>query len=225
MKQNLKIKILIADDHTLFRKGTIRILNELPQVFVVGEAENGEELVKKYFEVYPDIILVDIAMPLMNGPAAVSQILKRDPKAKALFLSMYDSEEYIYRIIQCGGRGLISKNIVEGELTYALELVYNGERYFRGGWDNKKLEELVENYESRRIELNENGTEINFREEQILKFINEGLSSKEMAEKLNISKKTIDFYRSTLMKKFDLKNTTDLIRFAIKYFENKNNKQ
>ena len=221
MKQNLKIKILIADDHALFRKGMIRILSELPQVFVVGEAENGEELINKYFEVCPDIILVDIAMPVMNGPAAVSKILEKDPNAKALFLSMYDSEEYIYRIIQCGGKGLISKNIVEGELSYALELVYNGERYFRGGWDNKKLKELVENYESRRAEVNENSKGINFREEQILKFINDGLSSREMAEKLNISKKTIDFYRSSLMKKFDLKNTTDLIRFAIKYFEGK----
>ena len=221
MKQNLKIKILIADDHTLFRKGIIKILNELPQVFVVGEAENGEELVKKYFEVYPDVILVDIAMPLLNGPAAVSQILKKDPKVKALFLSMHDSEEYIYRVIECGGKGLISKNIVEGELTYALELVYNGERYFRGDWDDKKLNELVEHHEIHQI--NGNNANINFREEQILKFINEGFSSKEMADKLNISKKTVDFYRSALMRKFDLKNTTELIRFAIQYFgDNKN---
>ena len=88
MKQNPKIKVLIADDHTLFRKGIIKILNELPQVFVIGEAENGEELIKKYFELYPDVILVDIAMPIMSGPAAINKILKRDPKAKALFLCM-----------------------------------------------------------------------------------------------------------------------------------------
>ena len=106
MKQNSKIKVLIADDHTLFRKGIIKILSDLPGVFVVGEAENGEDLVKKYFEVFPDVILVDIAMPIMSGPAAVNKILKRDPKAKALFLSMHDSEEYIYRVLDCGGKGL-----------------------------------------------------------------------------------------------------------------------
>lgn len=221
MKQNSKIKVLIADDHTLFRKGIIKILNELPQIFVIGEAENGEELVKKYFEVYPDVILVDIAMPVMNGPAAINKILKRDPKAKALFLSMHDGEEYIYRVLDCGGKGLISKDIVEGELTYALETVFNGEKYFRGSWDDKKLEELVKRFESRHVEHSSSEDEINFREEQILKYINDGLSSKEMAEKLNISKKTIDFYRSNLMKRFDLKTPTELVRFAIKYFEGK----
>ena len=219
MKQNSKIKVLIADDHTLFRKGIIKILSDLPRVFVVGEAENGEELVKKYFEVYPDVILVDIAMPIMSGPAAINKILKRDPKAKALFLSMHDSEEYIYKVLDCGGKGLISKNIAEGELTYALDLIFNGDRYFRGGWTKDKLEELVRHYESHEIELTDSEGELNFREEQILKYLNDGLSSKDMAEKLNISKKTIDFYRSTLMKRFDLKTPTDLIRFAIKYFE------
>ncbi len=221
MKQNPKIKVLIADDHTLFRKGIIKILNELPQVFVIGEAENGEDLIKKYFELYPDVVLVDIAMPVMSGPAAINKILKRDPKAKALFLSMYDSEEYIYRVLECGGKGLISKNIVEGELTYALEAVFNGEKYFRGGWDDKKLEDLVKRFESRQVDYPDSDDEINFREEQILKYINDGLSSKDMAEKLNISKKTIDFYRSSLMKRFDLKTPTELVRFAIKYFEDK----
>ncbi|MCG6914278.1 response regulator transcription factor [bacterium BMS3Abin03] len=221
MKQNPKIKVLIADDHTLFRKGIIKILNELPQVFVIGEAENGEELIKKYFELYPDVILVDIAMPIMSGPAAINKILKRDPKAKALFLSMYDSEEYIYRVLDCGGKGLISKDIVEGELTYALETVFNGEKYFRGDWNDKKLEDLVKRFESRQINFTDSDDEINFREEQILKYINDGLSSKDMAEKLNISKKTIDFYRSSLMKRFDLKTPTELVRFAIKYFEDK----
>ena len=221
MKQNSKIKVLIADDHTLFRKGIIKILNELPQVFVIGEAENGEELIKKYFELYPDVILVDIAMPIMSGPAAINKILKRDPKAKALFLSMYDSEEYIYRVLDCGGKGLISKDIVEGELTYALETVFNGEKYFRGDWNDKKLEDLVKRFESRQINFTDSDDEINFREEQILKYINDGLSSKDMAEKLNISKKTIDFYRSSLMKRFDLKTPTELVRFAIKYFEDK----
>ena len=183
MKQNPKIKVLIADDHTLFRKGIIKILNELPQVFVIGEAENGEELIKKYFELYPDVILVDIAMPIMSGPAAINKILKRDPKAKALFLSMYDSEEYIYRVLDCGGKGLISKDIVEGELTYALETVFNGEKYFRGDWNDKKLEDLIKRFESRQINFTDSDDEINFREEQILKYINDGLSSKEMAEK------------------------------------------
>ena len=220
MKQT--IKILVADDHKLFRRGIIKLLSEQSNVYILGEAENGEKLVEEYFRVYPDIILADIAMPVMSGLEAVKKIKEKDPNVKALFLSMFDSDEYIYKVIKSGGMGLINKNIMEGELIYAIEKVYNNEKYFRGKWTNESLEQFIKNFESSKIELNVPDAEISFREEQILKFLNEGLSSKDMAEKLNLSKKTVDFYRSNIMRKFNLKNASDLIRFSMRYFDKKN---
>jgi len=219
---NTTIKILVADDHKLFRRGIVRLLEDHSNLYVISEAENGQQLIEEYFNVCPDIILVDIAMPIMSGVVAVERIKEKDPNVRALFISMFDNDEYIYKVLKCGGKGLLNKNIMEGELIYAIEQVYKNQKYFRGKPTEQDLEKLVEEFESHHKEQSVQELDINFREEQILKFLNLGLSSKDMADKLNLSKKTIDFYRSTLMRKFDLKSTTDLIRFSIKYFEEKN---
>jgi DNA-binding NarL/FixJ family response regulator len=221
MKQNSTIKILVADDHKLFRRGIVRLLEDHSNIYVLGEAENGKQLIEEYFKVIPDVIIADIAMPVMSGLEALDKIREKDPDVKALFLSMFDTDEYIYKVLISGGMGLINKNIMEGELLLAIEQVYHNQKYFRGEWTEEKLEQLIIDFESHQDENIISASEINFREEQILKFLNEGLSSKDMAEKLQLSKKTIDFYRSNIMRKFDLKSTTDLIRFSIKYFENK----
>jgi DNA-binding NarL/FixJ family response regulator len=221
MKQNSTIKILVADDHKLFRRGIVRLLEDHSNIYVLGEAENGKQLIEEYFKVIPDVIIADIAMPVMSGLEALDKIREKDPDVKALFLSMFDTDEYIYKVLISGGMGLINKNIMEGELLLAIEQVYHNQKYFRGEWTEEKLEQLIVDFESHQDENIISASEINFREEQILKFLNEGLSSKDMAEKLQLSKKTIDFYRSNIMRKFDLKSTTDLIRFSIKYFENK----
>ena len=225
MERKSIIKVLVADDHNLFRKGIIRLLKDQSNIFIVAEAENGEELIKKYFEFSPDVILVDIAMPFMSGPVAVMKILEKDPKAKALFLSMYDGDEYIYRVLKSGGMGLINKNVMEGELAYAIAQVYRDEKYFRGKWTNESLEQLIRDFESSQDENLDFTTEITYREEQVLKFLNEGLDSKEMAERLQLSRKTIDFYRANIMRKFKLKSLPDLVRFAIRYFYVKNDLQ
>lgn len=219
MRMNSTIKILVADDHSLFRSGIIKLLKDHRDIYILAEAENGLELIKKYFEVLPDIALVDIAMPEMSGLEAVAKIKEKDPKVKALFLSMYDTDEYIYRVLKIGGMGLINKNILEGELAYAIEQVCKGEKYFRGKWTALSIEDFIRDFESHQTKDFIPSPEVNFREEQILKFLNEGLSSKDMAESLSLSKKTIDFYRSNLMRKFDLKTSTELIRFAVRYFD------
>ena len=217
----MSIKILVADDHKLFRSGIIRLLKDHQDIHIIAEAENGSELIERYFEVSPDILLVDIAMPRLSGLEAVSKIKEKDPEAKALFLSMYDNDDYKYKVLKSGGMGLINKNILEGELTYAIEQVYKGELYFRGNWTKDKLERLVSEFESHSNQQVIDNYDVSFREEQVLKMLNEGLSSQQMADKLELSKKTIDFYRSNIMRKFGLKSVTDLIRFALKYFEKK----
>lgn len=219
MNSRPTIKILVADDHKLFRRGIVKLLEDQANVYILGEAENGAQLIEEYFKVCPDIVLADIAMPVMSGLEAIQKIRERDPKVKALFLSMFDSDEYIYKVIKSGGMGLINKNIMEGELIFAIEKVFNDEKYFRGKWTDQSLEQLVKNFESNKMEINVSESELSFREEQILKFINLGLSSKDMAEKLNLSKKTVDFYRSNIMRKFNLNSASDLIRFAVRYFD------
>lgn len=218
MKNNSKIKILVADDHNLFRSGIIKLLKDHSNIYILAEAENGVELIDKYFQVVPDLVLVDIAMPQMSGLEAVSKIKEKDPGIKALFLSMYDTDEYVYKVIKSGGMGLINKNILEGELAYAIEKIYNGEKYFRGRWTEESLEKLIQEYECHYDEKVSHRYEVTYREEQILKFLIEGISSKEMAARLKLSKKTIDFYRSNMMRKYELKSLADMMKFAINYF-------
>jgi DNA-binding NarL/FixJ family response regulator len=214
-----KIKVLLADDHNLFRTGVIKLLKEQENIIVIGEASNGNELFTKYFELSPDVILVDIAMPEMSGPEAVIRIKKEDPGVKALFLSMYEGEEYIYRVLKSGGHGLINKSIMEDELIRAIEKVNEGEKYFEDNWDEARLLKLIEEFESgKKSSTDQQEIKLNYREEQILKLLHDGLSSREMAEKLNLSKKTVDFYRSCLMKKLNLKSPSDLIRVAVQKY-------
>jgi DNA-binding NarL/FixJ family response regulator len=221
IKINMSIKILVADDHKLFRSGIIRLLKDHQNIYIIAEAENGFELIERYLEVSPDIVLVDIAMPLMSGLEAVSRIKEKDPEVKALFLSMYDNDNYKYKVLKSGGMGLINKNILEGELTYAIEQVNRGEMYFRGNWTEDELERLVTEFESHSNQQVIDNYDVSYREEQVLKLLNEGLTSQQMADKLELSKKTIDFYRSNIMRKFSLKSVTDLILFAMKFFEKK----
>jgi DNA-binding NarL/FixJ family response regulator len=221
MKKNMSIKTLVADDHKLFRSGIIKMLQDHQRIRIIAEAENGSELIERYFEVSPDIVLADIAMPQKSGLEAVSMIKEKDQEVKALFLSMYDNDEYKYKVLKSGGMGLINKNIMEGELTYAIERVYNGEMYFRGNWTKDRLEHLVSEFESHSNQHIIDNYNISFREQQVLKMLSEGLTSQLMAEKLELSKKTIDFYRSNIMRKFGLNSVTELVRFALKYFETK----
>ena len=217
--KNQVIKILVADDHTLFRQGIIRLLEDHKDISVVAEAENGTELIEKYFIFYPDIVLADIAMPELTGIQAVQQILKRDRNAKALFLSMYDAGEYVYQVIKSGGMGLVNKNILEDELFLAIEKVWIGEKYFGKKWTKEDLTQLINEYEKILDKTHEFHIELNFREEQILQMVIEGEVSKDIAEKLQLCKKTIDYYRSNLFRKFDIKTQAELVKCGIKYFD------
>ena len=222
--KNRVIKILVADDHTLFRQGVIRLLEDHNDFTIVAEAENGSGLIDKYFEYYPDIILADIAMPVLTGIQGVQEILKEDPKAKALFLSMYDAGEYVYKVIKSGGMGLVNKNILEDELFLAIDKVFKGERYFGSKWSEEALDQLIFDYERKSIEDSYFNVDLNFREEQILQMIIEGATSKDIADKMQLSKKTIDYYRSNLLRKFGIKTQIELAKFGIKHFEQKKGK-
>lgn len=221
---NLKIRVLIADDHTLVRTGIINLMENEKEIFVVGEAETGEDLVRKYFELKPDVVLADIAMPGISGIEALKKIVEKDNLAKVLFLSMYEGDDYIYSCVKAGGMGLISKNVVKGELLYAIQTVNEGKRYFGINMTEDKVNEIIDRYEKRSVKPDAvliptaEGVLLTHREIQILKFISEGLTSNEIAEKLNIGKRTIDSHRTHLIQKLNLKSLPDLIKYAIKYY-------
>ena len=222
MKQNQSIKILVADDHTLFRQGIIRLLKDTKKVIVIGEAENGAELIDKYFKLKPDMILVDIAMPEVSGIEAVAKIIEKDPNVKSLFLSMYDSEEYIYKVLKTGGLGLVNKNIMDEELYYAIEKINGRQKYFGAKWTDITLNQLLNDYEANHKGNNRfDEIKLNFREEQILGLIVEGIKSKDIADKLSLSKKSIDYYRANMLRKLGLSIQAELIKFGINYFNKK----
>ncbi|HMU43794.1 MAG TPA: response regulator transcription factor [Ignavibacteriaceae bacterium] len=219
---NPVIKILVADDHTLFRQGVIRLLSDNQNFVVVAEAENGEELYKKYFQVRPDVVLADISMPDLSGIDAFQKIKAEDKSVKVLFLSMFESEDYVYETYKSGAMGLINKNILEGELYFAIQNVYKGKKYFGSRWDELSLQKLVKDFEQSPKFANNSSTIFSEKEIKILDLISKGLTSKEIAEQLYLSKKSIDYYRANLMRKADVKNKSELVKFAVNYIKKHN---
>lgn len=211
-----KIRILICDDHALFRAGIISILKEEQNIFICGEAADGQELLKQYELLKPDMLLVDISMPVMNGTEAVKKLKQKYPDIKVLFLSMLQGEEYIYLILKCGGMGLINKNIAKGELFYAISEINFGRNYFGPGYNENRLQEIVRKFDALPLKPEiYNYDDINETEAQILNMISEGFSSSEIADQICLSKRTVDSYRIKIMQKYDIKNSSGLIKFAI----------
>lgn len=211
------INVLIADDHKLFRSGLISLLENIDNIIVLGECNDGKELIDCYFELKPDLIMIDISMPILSGFDALKEIKKRDPNVKALFLSMYDSEDYVYYTMKIGGKGLLSKNIRKDELVYAITAIAKGERYFGKKWPEEKLKILDEKYTHINKTSIEPKISLSSREREILLMISDGMTSHEIADKLNLSKRTVDNHRYKLMKRIGVHSLPQLIAYAIKY--------
>lgn len=215
---NHTVKILIADDHELFRKGIISLLLKEKKIRIVGEANDGKDLIYKYYKLKPDLFITDISMPELSGIEAINILSAEDPKIKAIFLSMYSGEDYIYHCIKSGGSGLIHKNITKQELLYAIELILEGKKYFGEGYSEEQIENLINHYETHpHLSGLEEANLLTNKEEEILLLIAKGLTSSEIAECLYISKRTIDHHRASIMQKLNLKSAPQLIKFAISY--------
>ncbi|MFA3783343.1 response regulator [Melioribacteraceae bacterium 4301-Me] len=216
MENKSKIEILIADDHSLFRSGIISLLNEVKDIQVIGEASNGKELIQKYFLLRPDVILIDISMPEISGIDAFKQIKKRDKNVKALFLTMYDGEEYIYYTMKIGAMGLLNKNIVKEELCDSIRMVANKIKYFGRKYTNEMLEEMEAKFKSKKQKERVDILRLSPKEKQILYYVSQGLTSLEISDKLKIGKRTIDTHRARIMHKMKIKSLPEFISFAIK---------
>lgn len=210
------IRILVAEDQSLVREGIISLLGNVPGLYVIGEAFNGTDLVEKYSLLVPDILVSDISMPGLSGVEAVIEIRKKFPDVKALFLSIHDGEEYIYHVFKAGGKGLLSKNIIKGELIFAIKTIARGGTYFGRGYTEEKLRELIERNTPADPGTVLQNTELSRRELEVLNLVCDGCSSFEIAAKLEIGKKTVDTHRASIMKKLGVETTSQLIKFAVK---------
>jgi two-component system response regulator NreC len=217
MAEQKTIRIIIADDHKLFRSGIISLLEDVEEILIIAEVESGNELIEKYSELKPDVILVDISMPGIGGIEAIKILRKSHKNVKALILSMYDSDEYLYYAMKSGAKGMLSKNTMKGELVHAIKSVFDGSRYFGLRLTEEKIEELEKKYKLHIPPDNEYSGNLSSRDKMILENISRGMTSQEMAEKMNVSKKTIDYYRGRLMQRLQIRTTPELISYAVRY--------
>ncbi len=194
------------------------MLADYHDIVVLDEAENGEDLIDKYFKLKPNLILTDISMPKLSGTDAAKKIKSIDKEAKILFLSMYYSEDYIYLCYTSGGSGMVNKNILEDELVEAIRKVFLGEKYFGKHITASALDDIIQKYEVLYIkEIKIKNPNLSKREFQVLRLIGDGYTSVEIANKLFIDIRTVDSHRTHIMHKLDLKSLSELIIFAVQY--------
>ncbi len=226
MKQDKPIRLLVADDHKLFRSGIISLISGERNIFVVGEAENGIELIEMYGRLLPDVALVDISMPVIAGIPAAAEIIKKYPFAKILFLSMYDDEEYIYQTYKTGGKGLLSKNAMKDELLFAIIEVYHGRNYFGKALAEESFKKILSKFDSfPEGKTNDKTEQLTEQERKVLLLISEGLSSSEIAAKLEVSKRTVDSHRANLFKKLEIVSLPELMKFAFEWSDSMSKKK
>jgi len=201
-----KIKILIADDHPLVRDGIKSLFNNVHDIKMVGEAENGEEALKKVKKLLPDILLTDISMPKQSGIDIAAVIKKDFPDTKTIMLSMHEDNEYIKKSIESGAKGYLSKNADKEELLLAIRTVAKGGNYFSHDVSSIMTEQL--NDTSSQLHLTS-------REKEVLKLVIEGEKSKQIADELFVSVHTVETHRTNIMHKLNVKNTAELVKYAI----------
>ncbi|MFV0376099.1 MAG: response regulator [Mangrovibacterium sp.] len=203
--------IYLVDDHTLFRNGLRILLNTLENYHVAGEAANGQEFLDLLDHEVPDVVLLDIDMPVMDGITAAKRALEKFPELKIITLSMYGEEDYYYKMVDAGVKGFLLKNSDMTEVKTAIETVVDGGNYF----SSELLQTLVNSLRTS-SKLREPQADLSEREIEILILICQGLSNQEIADQLFISKRTVDKHRANILEKSECKNTAQLVMYAIK---------
>jgi len=209
----MAIRTLLTDDHTLFRQGIKTLLSAEPNLEVVGEASNAAEAVAQAADLRPDVVLMDVSMPGLSSFEATRQIRKNRPETKVLFLTMYDDDDYLAESVEAGASGYLLKDSPADQLVSAISEVHRGGSYL----SPRMLSHLVDDFRSRmrsdtRVPRFNTLTR---RETEILKFLAEGNSVKEIASTLDLSVKTIEAHKFNLMRKLDIHNKAQLVQYAI----------
>jgi DNA-binding NarL/FixJ family response regulator len=209
------IRVLLADDHTLFREGLRALFASEDDVEVVGEACDGEEATTKAHELRPDVVVMDILMPGVNGIEATRRIRAALPEVKVLVLSMYDDEEHVQRLLAAGASGCMLKRATSDQLVRSLREVVAGGMAL----DPSVAAKVVKDY-VRRVQRDEDAPpsgELTPRELEVLRLVAEGNSNQAIAEKLGLSRKTVDVHRTNLMRKLDLHDVTEIVKYALRH--------
>ncbi len=208
-----KLRILIVDDHGIVRAGIRSLLEGQPDIEVVGEASGGEEAIEKALQFRPELVLMDIAMPGMNGIEATRRIKKELPDISVLVLSMHDDEEFFFPVLRAGASGYILKESEPQELLYAIHTVYQGQVFL----SPKVAKSLLEGFVTATPEHAEEsyGT-LTRREKEVLRLAASGQTNREMAEALFLSIRTVEKYRQAVMHKLGLARREDLTKYAIR---------
>jgi len=206
-----KIKVLVVDDHPVVRKGLQSCLSRQERLKIVGEASDGDEALRKTRDLAPDIVLMDIDLPRMNGLAVTELLRKEQPNVKVLVLSVHSNKEFIFRIIQAGAHGYISKVAPPGELVRAIQSVVDGEAFFSPEIARAALNQLVNSGGKQEPPF----VQLTVREREVLALIAEGRSNKEVASRLGIGVRTIETHRERIMRKLKIHTIAGLTRFAI----------
>ena len=209
-----KIKVLIVDDHALMREGIHTLLDLVADFDVVGEASNGKEAIEKVRELRPDVVLMDLAMPVMTGQEATRRIRKEFPRVKILALTQHEDSEYVVPVIRLGAHGFVTKTFGSPEIVSAIRAVHKGQSFLSStaatalvqGWQSESSDRsATDPYES-----------LTDREKEVLRLLVEGKTVREIAAIMVVSPRSVDAYRSRLMKKLNVHNKVDLVKFAIR---------
>jgi two-component system response regulator DegU len=212
------IKVVLVDDHIIVRDGIKSTLRGEKNIKVIGEASNGIEALDRVKKLSPDVVIIDITMPEMNGIEATSIITKKYPDTRSLVLSMHDNEDYVLRSIEAGANGYLLKDTGKEEFIKAINAVARGEKYFSTSVSNILATGYLQKIKSRETGFTESDSEfggLTKREKGVLKLIVDGQSNREIADKLSISIRTIETHRANIMKKLKVKNAIELIKVAM----------
>lgn len=205
-----EIRVLIVDDHSIVREGISSLLARRKDIRVVGQAANGKEAVEQVAALEPDVVLMDISMPVMDGFEATLEIRKHHPNARILVLSQFESKEYVLPLLRAGAAGYISKRARAGEVVEAIRAVY-----FEGAFLPPNIARAVVDGMAQSA-APENQDVLTEREKEVVRQVADGRSSREIAEQLGLSVKTVDTHRANIMEKLEIHNSAELVKYAIR---------
>jgi DNA-binding NarL/FixJ family response regulator len=210
-----KLSILLGDDHTVVRQGLRKILEEQPEWEVISETSNGRDVVTQALALQPDVAVIDIGMPLLNGIEATRQITRRSSNVRVLILSMHAEEAYITRSFQAGALGYLLKDSADVGLVHAVTAVAAGKSFFSPAVAKVMLDDYVRQLSAKGV--TDRYEALSEREREVLQLVAEGHSNKEIAELLSVSPSTVETHRAHILQKLDVHNTAELVLFAVRW--------